>query len=115
MKRTFVGTMGIILIVIGILGAIGIWLSFDWEEWGHIKTLTLSQSEVIEIMRGQRNNAIIMGFVSLVGNLAVGSVLLALDQIINLLRGKSRDAKNNDAPTKSSSGLGKFIETTINK
>ena len=87
-KKTFAGIMGIIFVVLGVVGAIGIWASFDWQEWEHVKHLTLTQSERIAIMEAQRNTTLIMMGVTLLGNLAIGSVLLALDKIINLLQTK---------------------------
>lgn len=96
MKKSFVGIMGVVFIVLGVLGAIGIMLSFDWEEWNFIKDMSLSQSETIAFMAAQRNETLIMAFLALVGNLAIGSVLLALDKIIGLLQSNKQEVDKSE-------------------
>lgn len=92
--RSFAGIMGIIFIVIGVVGSIGILLSFDWSTWNHVKELPLTQADTIAVLKVQRTDTFIMSAVTLIGNLAVGSLLLAMDKIIQLLTKYNRTSDN---------------------
>lgn len=86
---TFVKIMGIIFIVIGIIGSIAIMFTFDWDTYNVIKDRALFQDETA-LMRADLINTWTMAGLALIGNLAIGSVLLALDQIIQLLKRLSK-------------------------
>ncbi len=83
---TFVGVMGIILIILGVIGTIGILFSFDWSTYNDIKGSSILYEDELIIMKAELNTIWIMAGASLIGCLALGSILLALDKIIQLLK-----------------------------
>lgn len=90
-KYSFTGVMGIILIIIGIVGAVGIVLSFDWSQYSYVKDVSSIYEERLITMKAELTTTLIMAGATLIGNLALGSVLLALDKIIQLLKELGRD------------------------
>lgn len=88
MLNTFIGKLGIVFIILGVIGAIGIIFSFDWEAWNDAKDFPLIHSEELTLLKPQLMTTWIYAGVALLGNLAIGSVLMALDKIINILESK---------------------------
>lgn len=84
-NKTFAGVMGIVFIILGVVGFIGIMLSFDWELYNEVKDYTSYEIEA-NIMKSELTTTVIMAGATLIINLAVGSILIALDTIINLLK-----------------------------
>lgn len=96
MNKTFVGIVGIAFIVLGVLGSVGWIVSFDWTEWNSIKDLTATYEIEIAMMKEERTTVFMMATVTLIGCVAVGAVMMALDRIIGALEYRNREARRNE-------------------
>lgn len=84
-NQTFAGIMGFIFILLGVVGAVLVVLSFDWQGYDFIKKFTATSSLEIEAMKAELMSTWLIAGATLIVNLAIGSVLLALDKIIRIL------------------------------
>jgi len=94
--QTFVGKVGIGFIVLGIIGAIGWVVSFDWSGWGDIKDLAEVYEMETAVMKEQLTTTITMALATLIGCVAVGAVMIALERIIVALEYRNTEARANE-------------------
>lgn len=71
-----------VFIGIGVLGSIGILASFDWSAWSDVKDLPYTFPEEYAVMKQEFTTLLTLAFSTLLGSLAIGSILIALDRII---------------------------------
>lgn len=84
-KNSALRLMGIIFITLGVIGFVGIIVSFDWESYNNIKGLSYSFADELAVMKSQLTNVWVIGISVLVVNVAIGILLMAIDRIIEIL------------------------------
>lgn len=77
--------MGIIFIFLGIIGFIVILMTFDFKEYNLIKDYPATHEAELMIMQKELINTWILASVTLIGNIAIATVLITLDKIAKLL------------------------------
>lgn len=79
--------VGLAFAVIGIIGAIIIMVSFDWGAFSDARDYPMTSGIDPELMTINLITTSLQASAMLLGNVAVGTILIALDQIIQILRG----------------------------
>ena len=82
MSDTFYSKLGIFIIILGAIGAIGIISAFDWETWNDIKDYPATYADELVFLKPQLTSMWTTAITSFIGCLAIGSVLMALGKIV---------------------------------
>lgn len=85
MNKNFYTGLGAFLIIVGALGAVGIIFSFDWETWNRAKEYESLYADDIIMLKPLLTNTWVTAITTFLGSLAVGSVLMALGKIVDVL------------------------------
>ncbi|WP_182200100.1 hypothetical protein [Paraliobacillus salinarum] len=85
MSNNFYSKLGIFIVALGFIGAIGIISSFDWETWSEVKEYPDEYMGTFMALKSQLTSVWTTAITSFVGSLAVGAVLMALGRIVELL------------------------------
>ncbi len=82
MSNTFYNKLGIFIIIVGAIGAIGIISAFDWETWNDIKDYPSTHADEILFLKPQLTSMWTSAITALLGSVVLGAILMALGKIV---------------------------------
>lgn len=82
MSKNFYSKLGIFIIIVGALGAIGIISAFDWETWNNVKEYPATYADELVFLKPQLTSMWTSAITALLGCLVLGSILMSLGKIV---------------------------------
>ena len=77
----FMKVIGIVIIVLGVLGAIGILTTFDWSTYSDIKSYAYTYSDELSVLKPMMIDAVTMAGATLLVSISIGSFFIAVDKV----------------------------------